>query len=218
MKVIEFEGIDGVGKTTAYEYFIESLRSKGYQVLAAREVGNPDIPVCVALRKLILNPNTDISGEAMELVFGAMRLENQKYYAEIGKNYDFIVSDRGWLSHLAYTDHNVSKEFTNLLYDQFLAGITKMPDSVVYLEADLEVSFSRRINRGEAPDAIEIKGEEFQALVKGSFEKYIEKYNGSFEVNKIDANLSLEAVKGQLDQLILNITPKKGVENVNLRP
>lgn len=201
-QVIEFEGIDGVGKTTAYTYFIEQLKSRGFKVLETREVGNPHIPVCVELRKLILNTDTKISGAGMELVFGAMRLENQKLYREIGKNYDFIVSDRGWLSHLAYTDNNESVEFTKSFYQDFLMKITALPNSVIYLEADLKTSFARRLNRGEAPDAIEIKGEDFQASVKQSFDKYLETHRNVMEINRIDADDSLEGVRRQLDKII----------------
>ena len=55
-KIIEVEGTDGAGKTTALKYLIEKLRASGKTVLETREVGSPLIPVCVKLREIVLAP------------------------------------------------------------------------------------------------------------------------------------------------------------------
>src|SRR5450631_4241129 len=116
---IEFEGTDGAGKSTALTYFAEQLRAQGRTLVETREVGNPHIPACVKLREFVLDPASKLSGEAMEFIFSAMRYENDKWLRELVESNnppDYVVSDRGWYSHLAYTDHNVSKDFTNGLY------------------------------------------------------------------------------------------------------
>jgi dTMP kinase len=209
-KVIEFEGIDGSGKTTAYTYFINQLRERGLKVLDTREVGSPHIPVCVALRKLILDPASKMDGKAMEFCFAAMRVENQKFYESVKDGYDYIVSDRGWLSHLAYTDHNVSAEFTKEFYVNVVDKHTKKPDLVVFLQLDPEVALKRRGLRNGFVDAIEAKGPAFQEKVYNSFMKYAKE--GSLKLALIDAEEDIAGVQEQLRQLVDYVTGKLEVK------
>jgi dTMP kinase len=203
-KVIEFEGIDGSGKTTAYNYFIQTLRDQGKRVLDTREVGNPHIPVCVALRKLVLDPSSKMDGMSMEFVFAAMRIENQRMYRAVENDYDYIVSDRGLLSHLAYTDHNVTSVFTDMFYRGLVMQYTQNPDQVIFLEIDPETALKRRNLRNGFVDAIEAKGPEFQRKVYSSFTKYIHELaeNTGLSYTMIDANVSIEEVQAQLDRVI----------------
>ena len=198
---VEIEGTDGAGKTTGLKYLIGKLEEANQKVLETREVGSPLIPVNVELRKLILDPNSNMSGKAMELVFAAMRLENDRHYKAVGKDYNFIVSDRGWFSHLAYTDHNESPEFTQKLYMDFLQDMTDLPDVVIYFAVDGETALARRIRRGEEADVIELKGPEFQEKVRSSFEKYMSQ-NEKVQYIRIDATQSLENVKKQIDSAV----------------
>lgn len=208
MKKVEIEGTDGAGKTTGLKYLIEKLEQAGQKVLETREVGSPLIPVNVELRKLILDPNSNMSGKAMELVFAAMRLENDRHYKAVGDQYDFIVSDRGWFSHLAYTDHNESEEFTKKLYMDFLQDMTDLPDVVIYFAVDGETALARRIRRGEEADVIELKGPEFQEKVRSSFEKYMSQ-NDKVQYIRIDATQSLENVKKQIDSAVNSLLSLK---------
>lgn len=203
-KVIEFEGIDGSGKTTAYNYLIGQLRAQGKRVLDTREVGNPHIPLCVALRKIVLDPASKMDGTAMEFVFAAMRIENQRFYEGVKDQYDFIVSDRGWLSHLAYTDHNVSPEFTESFYGGVISKITRKPDLVVFLKLDPETALKRRNSRNGFVDAIEAKGPVFQEKVYGSFVKYLE--SEKLDSFSIDASQNIEGVQSQLNDIVKKIT------------
>lgn len=197
---IEVEGTDGAGKTTALKYMIEKLRARGQDVLETREVGNPNIPICVKLRETVLAPESNLSGEAMELIFSAMRFENDKYYKSIEGKHDMIVSDRGWFSHLAYTDHNVSKKFTQDLYLNFMQQYTNLPDVVIYFIVDTETALKRRVKRGGAIDVIEAKGTEYQELVRESFQSYI--FESNIHKYFVDANQTLEQVQARMDEII----------------
>lgn len=199
---IEIEGVDGSGKTTGLKYLIEQLEKKGQKVLETREVGSPLIPTCVKLRELVLSPESNMSGESMELVFSAMRLLNQDYYRKVENNYDFIVSDRGWLSHLAYTDHNVNEDFTKKLYTNFVAEMTELPDVIIYFNVNTETALKRRVKRGTGMDVIEMKGVGFQEKVRESFMKYMEQLPPTTDVFIIDANQDVEGVRKQLDAII----------------
>lgn len=202
---IEVEGTDGAGKTTALKYLIEKLQATGSSVLETREVGSPLVPINVKLRELVLSPESGLSGEAMEMIFGAMRFEHDKLLKSVSGEYDFVVSDRGWLSHLAYTDHNVSKEFTDGLYLNFLKDLTQLPDVVIYFSINTETGLKRRISRGEGMDVIEQKGVEYQELVRGSFENYIENLNTiapGATVFVVDANQDIPGVRAQIDDIV----------------
>lgn len=213
MLKIEVEGTDGAGKTTALKYLIEQLESRGSSVLETREVGSPLIPINVELRKTVLSPDSGLSGEAMELIFAAMRFENDKLYNSIGQEYDFIVSDRGWLSHLAYTDHNVSPEFTEKLYLDFMAKVTQMPDVVIYFSVNTDTALKRRVSRGEGMDVIEQKGVEFQELVRNSFEKYMKDPSvANSRIFVVDANQDIEGVRTQVDEIINELLPESQLD------
>ncbi|HEY8366448.1 MAG TPA: dTMP kinase, partial [Bacteroidia bacterium] len=197
VKTIEIEGLDGSGKTTSSTYVKDKLEQYGYKVLLTREVGSDHIPVCLQLRELVLNPNITMDGKAMEFIFAAMRIENQRFYESVKDQYDFVLSDRGWLSHLAYTDHNVSKEFTKEFYKNVVAKYTKAPDFVIYLEIDPMVAAKRRNVRGEVEDAIENKGVQFQEKVGDSFRTYLIEGSAKdeFDFYKIDAEKDVPGVR-----------------------
>jgi dTMP kinase len=203
---IEFEGTDGAGKTTALKYFVEKLKERGTTVLETREVGNPHIPICVKLRETVLSPDSNLSGEAMELIFSAMRFENDRHYRALGDKYDMIVSDRGWFSHLAYTDHNVNQKFTEDFYLNFLQNYTVVPDVVIYFSVNTQTALKRRVKRGEGmTDVIEAKGVGYQELVRESFTKYLSHSNLTAPGSKtyiVDANDTIEGVQTQMDGII----------------
>lgn len=199
---IDFEGCDGSGKTTALKYAVQYLRELGYNVLDTREVGNPHVPVCVKLRELVLDPKSNLDGKSMELLFSAMRLENERFYASVQDQYDFVISDRGWFSHLAYTDNNVDPKFTEALYIDVIGKATPPPTAVVYLKVDPEVALKRRHDRNGFVDVIEQKGQGFQINVAASFNKWIDLYKYAVNTHVLDANESVESVQGQVRQAL----------------
>jgi dTMP kinase len=206
---VEFEGTDGAGKTTGLKYFIEQARKRGLTVIETREVGNPNVAVCVKLRELVLDPNSGLCGESMELVFSAMRYENDRWLRTLGNQAaapDLVVSDRGWLSHLAYTDHNVSEEFTARLYLDVVGKDTLLPDVVIYFAVDTQTALKRRVKRGTGMDVIEMKGVEFQEKVRDSFEKYIDQLEATPEASTVfydvDATQDILGVEKQLDSIL----------------
>jgi dTMP kinase len=214
MLKVEFEGTDGAGKTTGLKYFIEQAKAKGLQVVETREVGNPNVASCVKLREFVLNPESRLSGEAMELIFSAMRYENDRWLRGLMKSSDspdLVVSDRGWFSHLAYTDHNVSPEFTDTLYNGVLAHSTLLPNVVIYFKVNTDTALKRRIKRGEGMDVIEMKGVDFQNSVRDSFDKYLARYKESTKIYTVDANDDIEGVRRQLDAILVDMLLEENV-------
>ncbi|HXN74929.1 MAG TPA: dTMP kinase [Candidatus Acidoferrum sp.] len=202
---IEFDSVDGAGKTTALKYFAEQARQRGLIVVETREVGNPHVPSCVKMREFVLDPTSNLTGEAMECIFSAMRFENDKWFNDLANSEtppDLVVSDRGWYSHKAYTDHNVSEEFTELLYDGVMSVKTALPDVVIYFEVDTEVALKRRVKRGTGMDVIEMKGIQYQEDVRESFEKYLDADCDDVDIYSVDANGTIEEVQAQLNKIL----------------
>lgn len=205
---IEFEGTDGAGKTTGLKYFIERAKSRGLSVVETREVGNPNVSACVELREFVLFKHKELSGQAQELIFSAMRFENDKWFRQLIESKDapnLVVSDRGWFSHLAYTDHNVSKEFTNTLYNNVLKNSTLLPDVVIYFSVDTNTALKRRVKRGTEMDVIEMKGIEYQEKVRESFQTRMNESIDNSEritIFDVDANQNIEQVQEQLNTIL----------------
>lgn len=176
MKIVEFSGVDGTGKTTAMGWFCDELERLGQRVLRTREVGNPHVHACAELRRLILDPEQEIDGRAFELCCAAMRVQNKVFYDSVRDRYDYVVSDRGWLCHLAYSRANACEVFTEQLYLDLIAKETDLPDRVYLFTVDPEEAVRRRENRDKAVDAIEAKGEAFQARVAEAYVHYAALY------------------------------------------
>lgn len=204
---LEFEGTDGAGKTTGLKYFIERARERGLNVVETREVGNPHIPSCVKLREFVLEPANNLRGDSMEFIFAAMRMENDRWYENLLNSEnppDLVVSDRGWVSHLAYTDHNVSPEFTLEFYENVVSERTSKPDVVIYFAVNTETALIRRNARnGGVMDVIEAKGIEYQENVRHSFRYHLA--NADFLVYDVDGNQSIQNVQEQLDAILEDI-------------
>lgn len=213
---IEFEGVDGSGKTTGLKFFAEKATAMGLDIVETREVGNPHIPACVKLREFVLDPESNLGGSSMEFIFSAMRMENQRWLNKIQEEnpkLNFVVSDRGWFSHLAYTDHNISEQFTEDLYGSVLSKHTTLPDVVIYFAINTETALHRRNLRNGKVDVIEAKGVEFQEKVRQSFVKHMtlaqEKNLCKFYV--VDANRDLDDVKRQLEVILVKIAAEVGI-------
>lgn len=195
MKRIEFSGCDGSGKTSALEKTSQYLKQKGFRVLETREVGNPHIGICKDLRSLILNPEVKLDGKSMELIFAAMRIENEIFYEKIKNDYDYLLSDRGYFDHLAYGDVNCTPEFTQDLFIDCVAKYSSKPDYVLYFDVNIDEAKRRRVLRNDVVDSIELKGDEFQTQVSKRFKHHIANES---TVHTIDANQNLLDVWDQI--------------------
>jgi dTMP kinase len=214
---IEFEGTDGAGKTTGLKYFISQAQKLGMKVTETREVGNPHVPSCVKMREFVLDPKSDLSGEAMELIFSAMRIESDTWLNNLKNSPnspDLVVSDRGFFSHLSYGLHNTSEAFVTGLFENLMAKQTSLPNVVIYFDVNTETALKRRVKRGEAMDVIEMKGVPYQDKVREAFGNYLEKYakQEQITVYKIDANQDIKGVQDQLDMILHIIGLKPIVE------
>lgn len=90
-KFITFEGVDGAGKSTHLNWFADTLRHRGLDVLVTREPGGT--PLGERLRDILLNQPMHAETEAL-LMFAA-RLEHiEQVIRPALKRGTWVVSDR----------------------------------------------------------------------------------------------------------------------------
>ena len=108
-KLISFEGIEGVGKTTTINSIKKYLESYGVNVYSTREPGGTKCGE--SLRNILLNNKTIISPEAELLLLFAIR---KQHIDEIIKNKlslgTWVLCDRYIDASIAYQGYGFGKE------------------------------------------------------------------------------------------------------------
>ena len=100
-KLITFEGIDGVGKTTQINLFLEKLKNNNLDYVLFREPGGT--PFSEKIRSILLDNSNKMSNLSETLLFLAARsdLVNKKIKPNL-KNDFYVICDRFLDSTLAY--------------------------------------------------------------------------------------------------------------------
>lgn len=149
-KLISFEGVDGVGKSTVIQKTATDLTSLGYSVIVLREPGTTNLGL--KLRELIKS-DTPRSELAEVLLFMASRADMvTNVVTRALKAYDIVLLDRYIDSTIAYqgygngVDINLLNELNRMVINN------KLPDKTIYIEAPMDVVAERIRLRGDDPD------------------------------------------------------------------
>jgi dTMP kinase len=99
---LNFEGMDGCGKTTQARMVAERLRRSGYEVLESVEPGGT--PIGQQVRRILLDPaNEALCSRAELLLYFACRAQNvQQWVAPALERGAIVVTDRFTDSTMAY--------------------------------------------------------------------------------------------------------------------
>ena len=188
-KFISFEGVDGVGKTTQINLFLEKLQSLNLNYYLYREPGGTKLSE--SIREILLDNNNNISNLTESLLFLTARsdLVNKKIRPKVLKNDSFIICDRFFDSTLAYQSYGreINKEFIQLITDQILQNI--IPSTTFLLDCDINIS----INRLSSKDRMENSGLEFLKKVKEGFLELALLDKNRYVI--IDANKSISDIE-----------------------
>lgn len=140
--VIVIEGIDGSGTTTQAAALARLLSDRGAKV---RRVNEPsDGPIGAQIRQILRGRIRTRGGRAasddvLALLFAADRLD---LYADlIGPSLDageIVVSDRSWLSSVAYQGARLSIEWVEMINKRM-----PRPDYLFYLDISVEEALAR---------------------------------------------------------------------------
>lgn len=188
---ILFEGIDGAGKSTQ----IARLAAAFPQAIVTKEPGGTKLGE--NLREILLKEN-DLDKRAEILLFLADRAE---HFGKIIKpNLDkMILSDRGFVSGMAYAMADGNFSFEELLNLNKFALQGNFPQKIVFFKAD-ESTLRSRLNSRAQMDGIEARGFGYLLRVQDAMEEILQKLGVRYVA--IDAALDEEKITNLIKEFI----------------
>lgn len=186
MKIISFEGIEGVGKSTQINLLKDYLESKGLTVTVLREPGSTITGE--SIRSILLDSKENLSEESELLLMFAARAQliSEKV---LDNNVDVILFDRFYDASIAYQGfgRGLSINFIKNLID-----FTKCPtpDLTFLLDISVQDGFERKI--ADIKDRIESSGDEFFNKVRNGYLEIANDQPGRIKI--IDAMDSIESI------------------------
>nr|WP_277990470.1 dTMP kinase [Pandoraea sp. LA3] len=195
-KFVTFEGIDGAGKSTHVNAFVDALRqglaAVGRDVVATREPGGT--PLGEALRKLVLDEPMDLETEAL-LMFAGRREHLAKVIEPALARGDWVVSDRFTDATFAYQGggRGLSREKLSIL-ERWVQG-SRQPDLTILFDLDPAIA-AARLAGARAPDKFERESAAFFTRVRVEYLRRAEASGGRMVL--IDAAQSIDTIAAQL--------------------
>lgn len=190
MKIISFEGIEGVGKSTQINLLKDHLEKSSYKVEIYREPGSTE--TSEKIRDMLLDKDNDLSSETELLLMFAARSEliDKKIN---NSDCDFLLLDRFYDASLAYQGYgrNLSIDLINNLI-QFIN--CPKPNHSILLDISVEEGFSRKSN--DQKDRIESSGHDFFNKVRQGYLKIAELEHERFTV--IDASKDVNTISNKI--------------------
>ena len=193
MKIISFEGIEGVGKSTQIDLLHDYLLNAGKTVKKFREPAST-IP-SEKIRNILLDANITLTSQTELLLMYASRSE--LVANEILSNqFDFILLDRYFDASMAYQGYgrNLDKDFINSLKTFINAPD---PDLTILLDIDPVKGFERK--SGDSMDRIESSGLKFFNDVRNG---YLELANQYPRIKCIDAEKEANTISLEVINLV----------------
>ena len=193
MKLITFEGIEGVGKSTQINLLLEWLTAKGFSTKLLREPGSTDFGE--KIRNLLLSKESNISAHTELLLMFAARSEMISEHL-IDSTCDFILCDRFYHASIAYQGYG--RKLSLDLIDRLIKGINcPTPDLTIIYDLDVKIGFERKAN--DVIDRIESSGMEFFENVRNGYKQLSDT---SAEVEILDASQSVDLIFQQTKVLV----------------
>ena len=188
---ILFEGIDGAGKSTQ----IARLAAAYPQAIVTKEPGGTKLGE--NLRELLLKEN-DLDKRAEILLFLADRAE---HFGKIIKpnSGKMILSDRGFVSGMAYALAGGNFSFEELLSLNKFALQGNFPQKIVFFKAD-ENTLRSRLNSRAQMDGIEARGFGYLLKVQDAMEEILQKLDARYVT--IDAAWDEEKITNLIKEFI----------------
>ena len=186
MKIISFEGIEGVGKSTQIKLLNEHLGSKGFKTEILREPGSTVTGEMI--REILLNSKESLSSESELLLMFAARAQliHEKV---VNSKSDIILFDRFYDASIAYqgAGRGLSINFIENLID-----FSKCPSPLITFLLDISVKegFARKAE--DIKDRIESSGDTFFEKVREGYISLSKQYPERIKL--INANNSVEKI------------------------
>ncbi len=193
MKLISFEGIEGVGKSTQINLIQEWLKTKGLSTKLIREPGSTEFGE--KIRELLLSNDSDISAHSELLLMFAARAEMVNEHLVNSKE-DILLCDRYYHASIAYQGYG--RKLSLELIENLIQNINcPIPDLTIIYDLDVRLSFKRKAN--DDIDRIESAGVNFFEDVRKGYQQIAKDRE---EVVILDASESIEVLNEQTKDLI----------------
>ena len=210
---LNFEGLDGCGKTTQARLLAERLRQEGYEVLESVEPGGT--PIGREIRRILLDPaNQELRATTELLLYFACRAQNVEQWITpalaAGK---IVITDRFTDSTMAYQGYGrgLGREVVLTLDEIACRGVT--PDLTVIVDIDLADSLQRARTRnlqstGQAESRLDDEVLEFHRRVRDGYREMVSLQPHRFAVVEGRADIApvaaavWDAVRGRLPRLV----------------
>ena len=190
MKIISFEGIEGVGKSTQIKLLKDFLESKNYTVEVSREPGSTSAGE--KIRDILLDNKNILANETELLLMFSARSELVNKII-LNNQSDYLLLDRFFDASMAYQGYGreLSKEFINSLISFINSPI---PDHTFLLDISVEEGFNRKQN--DSKDRIESAGIDFFNKVRAGYLEIASDNKDRFIV--IDANSDIDSIHNNI--------------------
>ena len=193
MKLISFEGIEGVGKSTQINLIQEWLKTKGLSTKLVREPGSTEFGE--KIRELLLSNDSDISAHSELLLMFAARAEMVNEHLVNSKE-DILLCDRYYHASIAYQGYG--RKLSLDLIENLIQNINcPIPDLTIIYDLDVRLGFKRKAN--DDIDRIESAGVNFFEDVRKGYQQIAKDRE---EVVILDASESIEVLNQQTKELI----------------
>lgn len=198
---IAFEGVEGAGKGTQIRLAEEYIRSLGLDVLVTREPGGTELGE--RIREVLLDPRTGkLDARAEALLFAASRAQTvMSVIRPALADGKIVICDRYVDSSLAYQGWARGLGEQDVLTLNVWATQGLFPDLVILLHIEPELGLLRST---EAPDRLELEGQDFHAKVSDAYLKIAEEHPERFivvDADKPPADV-FEGVKDALHKVL----------------
>tara|TARA_Y200000002_G_scaffold119766_1_gene98132 strand:+ start:5736 stop:6332 length:597 start_codon:yes stop_codon:yes gene_type:complete len=186
MKIISFEGIEGVGKSTQIKLLNEYLGSKGLKTEILREPGSTVTGEMI--RDILLNSKESLSSESELLLMFAARAQLIHEKVINSKN-DIILFDRFYDASIAYqgAGRGLSIDFI-----ENLIAFSKCPQPLITFLLDISVKEGFERKAEDIKDRIESSGDKFFEKVREGYIYLSKQYPERIKL--INANNSVEKI------------------------
>lgn len=192
-----FDGIDGVGKSTQINLFLEWLRQQGHTVTACRDPGST--PLGEKIREILLTHDAQIAidrrSEMLLYMAARAQLVEQVIRPALSRG-DVVVSDRFLLANVVYQSYAGGLDLAQVkqVGEVAIAGVR--PDAVFLL--DMPVSEAdKRLRR--TLDRMESQGSEFRERLREGF--LAEARLAPDVIHVVDACRSIDEIQQELQRV-----------------
>lgn len=203
-KFITFEGVDGAGKSTHLNWFADTLRARGIDLLVTREPGGT--PLGEKLREILLHEPMHAETEAM-LMFAARREHIAQVIKPALERGTWVISDRFTDASFAYQGGGRGVPIEKLEQLERWVQEDLQPDLTLLFDIPVEVARERLTKNvaltNVALDKFEQEKSDFFIKVRNAYLARAQKNPARFAI--IHAEKSPAEVKASLEKIVTSI-------------